>query len=1059
MKTEQRRRRLAWAFVVAVAWVGSLAHAANPTPMQIGLDVNGDGVHERIVLPDRPESRWTGLRRIAVHDGVTGQELSSFAVGDQSDAFGWAAAVVPDVDGDGVADLLVAAPLARHTADRAIGAVRIVSWNGRWIGSLLGETDEQFGVAVSAVQDVDGDGRPDWLVRSRWVDESGDQRERDWVFRGGHATVHSVQPRHAARVVGVAGDVNADDVVDMSDFQAMLDAMASGTDLAFDLTGDGLVDTDDLAVVLANAGRSRPQRNDGMDFGPGLIFWSDAFAEIPTPSGDLLVATPGGGPLPDKTGLWNEGPGGGGPGGGGGGTGGGNGSFEAPRVDACGLEVFSGKTYLWQPNDGTPLIYTICPLQWQPQGYTVTYSIAGNVSRRTMPNGCVELTIPRETTSVVITIRVERGPPLPPCISEHRLTLLISTLDVDVDSDNDNGYESPERDVEEERIEDVAGNDLEPGKVVLVNSRDEDGDGIPEYADGTSPWHGAAFESGAGRLTPLDLELRLRGPAEPPGGPFVRLRYPESAPWMVRPWHGPDLFEMPARPSPATGTMRVWLSHDSSRPSHAGDHGHYLAPGIYRFNNDEGRQIDGRWWWQDPRHGRQMPGWQDGSVVRLWVEVLQTSVTTGDVALEIDVDLDGDGPLPWRTERVRFTSVRADLEARGWEETAADYTQFGGLIPTHRLPESSGWMPSTYAVYRWTIQDPRGTTAQRYVTLNGLILPLTGAPGLWRTPEFYWRGEDLGAPSYWLPGQSGAGQGLMPWEWNPQGDVRAKTPISKIEEHRYKIVNFLDDAIRPLVNVWNGQGYAPTDNGAFGSKAHAELTAILDRPENRADGWYANVWIRKSDRAILQIGGDALPGYPSTEVQQADVLKFRRGTQLVIGQPIPEDRLQAVYEVKLAARIGDRDGRVVEAIERQLRNLRTATGKEPILVGNPSYWKRGVGWIPHPYWHTAARCVQFMKPTGRKVASLGRSPGVSGASIVLSAIALTQFESQTSAMQADVAVLIDRIERAPTCEERALCVAEAISVIGQYLAAYTPGDSANIVTVLTIYKVLGECDR
>jgi hypothetical protein len=44
------------------------------------------------------------------------------------------------------------------------------------------------------------------------------------------------------------------------------------------------------------------------------------------------------------------------------------------------------------------------------------------------------------------------------------------------------------------------------------------------------------------------------------------------------------------------------------------------------------------------------------------------------------------------------------------------------------------------------------------------------------------------------------------------------------------------------------------------------------------------------------------------------------------------------------------------------------------------------------------------------------------------------------------------------CHERALAVAEAVSVIGQYLNQYTPGDGANVVTVLAVYKVLGQCD-
>jgi hypothetical protein len=67
-------------------------------------------------------------------------------------------------------------------------------------------------------------------------------------------------------------------------------------------------------------------------------------------------------------------------------------------------------------------------------------------------------------------------------------------VDLDVDSNNDNGVNAPDRSADEEASEEDA-----PGKFVFVNQNDDDGDGVPDYADAEVP--------DEGNLVPLVLEV------------------------------------------------------------------------------------------------------------------------------------------------------------------------------------------------------------------------------------------------------------------------------------------------------------------------------------------------------------------------------------------------------------------------------------------------------------------------------------------------------------------------------------------------------------------------
>jgi hypothetical protein len=99
---------------------------------------------------------------VSVRSGATGAELWLVTGTYEGEAFGHALAVPGDVDGDGVADLLVGAPLVDSFGTDGGRAVLLSGASG---GELLALPPPfafgQFGSSVSGAGDVDGDGVPD----------------------------------------------------------------------------------------------------------------------------------------------------------------------------------------------------------------------------------------------------------------------------------------------------------------------------------------------------------------------------------------------------------------------------------------------------------------------------------------------------------------------------------------------------------------------------------------------------------------------------------------------------------------------------------------------------------------------------------------------------------------------------------------------------------------------------------------------------------------------------------------------------------------------------------
>ena len=183
-------------------------------------DLDGDGRSEILVGAHRADAAGvdSGLARVlSGGDGSTLWNLPGAAPGD---AFGLSVADAGDVDGDGVPDLAIGAPL--HAAGGAgAGAVDLVSGAD---GSTLLHVDGDvpgglLGYAVAGAGDVDGDGRADVIVGAPYAAGVGPHAGRALVLAGDGSVLLDLHGDAAEDAFGYsvsgAGDVNGDGRADL----------------------------------------------------------------------------------------------------------------------------------------------------------------------------------------------------------------------------------------------------------------------------------------------------------------------------------------------------------------------------------------------------------------------------------------------------------------------------------------------------------------------------------------------------------------------------------------------------------------------------------------------------------------------------------------------------------------------------------------------------------------------------------------------------------------------------------------------------------------------------
>ena len=155
-------------------WIPTLYSGATGRPLQFDFehdstigssytsadaagDVNGDGYGDLLLGTGR------GVGGAVVFSGVDGTVLHIFTGDAAGDQFGSAVSAVGDVDGDGLPDVAVS---ANQLASGGYGYVRVFSGaDGRVLHALPGDASlPGFGQSLSGAGDVDGDGLADVIV-------------------------------------------------------------------------------------------------------------------------------------------------------------------------------------------------------------------------------------------------------------------------------------------------------------------------------------------------------------------------------------------------------------------------------------------------------------------------------------------------------------------------------------------------------------------------------------------------------------------------------------------------------------------------------------------------------------------------------------------------------------------------------------------------------------------------------------------------------------------------------------------------------------------------------
>ncbi|MEM8709875.1 MAG: FG-GAP-like repeat-containing protein, partial [Planctomycetota bacterium] len=128
-------------------------------------DVDGDGLSDVIVGGVNNSDGYSARGCISI---FAGGPAAPVIAGGLDEEVGAAVDGAGDLDGDGIEDVLIGAPLARNGGGARTGAVRVTTARGEVLGEVFGSvTDGEFGRSVASMGDLDGDGIAEFAVGAR----------------------------------------------------------------------------------------------------------------------------------------------------------------------------------------------------------------------------------------------------------------------------------------------------------------------------------------------------------------------------------------------------------------------------------------------------------------------------------------------------------------------------------------------------------------------------------------------------------------------------------------------------------------------------------------------------------------------------------------------------------------------------------------------------------------------------------------------------------------------------------------------------------------------------
>ena len=236
-------------------------------------DVNGDGVADLIVGAPFSCNNGGGCNGNArVFSGADGSIIYNFIGDSPGDEFGTSVSGAGDVNGDGVADLIVGAPFGDGNNGNDTGSVRVFSGaDGSIIYNFFGDSSgDEFGTSVSDAGDVNGDGVADLIVGAPDDDSNAFNAGSVRVFSGVDGSVlhtfdgDSILDRFGTSVSG-AGDVNGDGFADLIVGAPGVDSVFTGSGSArvfsgidgsvlYNLFGDRFLSLAEFGISVSGAG-------------------------------------------------------------------------------------------------------------------------------------------------------------------------------------------------------------------------------------------------------------------------------------------------------------------------------------------------------------------------------------------------------------------------------------------------------------------------------------------------------------------------------------------------------------------------------------------------------------------------------------------------------------------------------------------------------------------------------------------------------------------------------------------------------------------------------------
>lgn len=246
--------------LVAAAFISLAAQASDGRWVRVG-DLSGHDIAESVWCDATADG---GAGAVDVVDGATGGLIVRFT-GEPGAQFGAALAEVGDINGDGLADLLVGAPGQQRAcfidspfADVAEQIVPTTRLNFV-LSPPTGTATTNFGSDVAGIHDLDGDEVPDLRVAAVVVDSSGTVSSQSFVFQSITGALIGIGRRAGVTIsLEVAeGDTDRDVCVDSSDMLKVVEQLGApapngATD--GDVTLDGAVDGADVGLVLQTLG-------------------------------------------------------------------------------------------------------------------------------------------------------------------------------------------------------------------------------------------------------------------------------------------------------------------------------------------------------------------------------------------------------------------------------------------------------------------------------------------------------------------------------------------------------------------------------------------------------------------------------------------------------------------------------------------------------------------------------------------------------------------------------------------------------------------------------------